>query len=383
MSENRHISRLTGAALWRGLFSPVQIRDGHDNFFTPIRLILACLVVVGHASVIANRDITAEPRLFFDYGFSYLAVNAFFIASGFLVTKSIAYRRNIADYSSARFLRIYPALLVHILFVMLIIGPLSTLLPLWEYLTHFDVWKQPALILSFFNTDVLLPGVFASNAEQFGSAPLWTLRYEFLAYIATAVAFSLGLMRKKWMILAQFVVPSITWLIAKDLGFFDDLPGTAQNALRFAIAYGLGATLFAYKDRVSFSFGGLVLTGLFAVLVGQSEFVEISTNILLAYMVMFLAYVKLPKFNWLQSLSDISYGVYIYHWCVLQLVFQWFPDMDMWTLLLSATPFIWGLSALSWHFVEKPSLKAKSRFAQALRFGKTTAKQDPRPVLAD
>jgi peptidoglycan/LPS O-acetylase OafA/YrhL len=339
--------------------------------------------VVGHASVIANRDITAEPHLFFDYGFSYLAVNAFFIASGFLVTKSIAYRRNIADYSSARFLRIFPALFVHILFVMLIIGPLSTLLPLWEYLTHFDVWKQPALVLSFFNTDVLLPGVFTANDEQFASAPLWTLRYEFLAYIATAIAFSLGLMRKKWMILAQFVVPSITWLVVRELGVFEDLPGTAQNVLRFAIAYGLGATFFAYKDRISLSFGGLLLTGLFAVLVGQSEFVEISTNILLAYMVMFLAYVRLPKFNWLQSFSDISYGVYIYHWCVLQLVFQWFPDMDMWTLLLATAPAIWGLSALSWHFIEKPSLKAKSRFAQALRFGKTTVKQDLRPVLAD
>ena len=71
------------------MFQTVKIRDGHDNFFTPLRLLFATLVVIGHAFAVALRDPMSEPQLFFHYTFSYLAVNLFFIASGFLVTKSM------------------------------------------------------------------------------------------------------------------------------------------------------------------------------------------------------------------------------------------------------------------------------------------------------
>jgi len=102
------------------------IREGHDNFFTPLRLLFASLVVIGHAFVIAERDPTMEPQVLYHYTFSYLAVNLFFIASGFLVTKSMAYRGDTPSFISARALRIFPALIVHVLFIMFVIGPLAT-----------------------------------------------------------------------------------------------------------------------------------------------------------------------------------------------------------------------------------------------------------------
>ena len=123
---------------WKSLFSSVKIREGHDNFFTPLRLLMASLVMVGHAFVIAMKSMSAEPSVFLDYNFSYLAVNVFFITSGFLVTKSMVYRNNMPDYCAARALRIYPALIVHLLFVILVIGAISTTLPLKEYFTHSD-----------------------------------------------------------------------------------------------------------------------------------------------------------------------------------------------------------------------------------------------------
>lgn len=165
------------------MFQTVKIRDGHDNFFTPLRLLFATLVVIGHAYAVALRDPMSEPHVFYHYTFSYLAVNLFFIASGFLVTKSMLYRGDVAEYSSARLLRIYPGLLVHVLFVMFIIGPLATSLSLGEYFTHMDFLKQPFVVLSFISAQMWLPGVFENNAEHMASAPLWTLRYEILAYI--------------------------------------------------------------------------------------------------------------------------------------------------------------------------------------------------------
>lgn len=94
----------------------VHVRNGHDNFFTPLRLIFALLVMIGHAFAIAHGDADREPQVFFHYTFSYLAVNLFFITSGFLVTKSMLYRGDSPAFVSARVLRIFPALAVHVFF---------------------------------------------------------------------------------------------------------------------------------------------------------------------------------------------------------------------------------------------------------------------------
>ena len=365
------------------MFQTVKIRDGHDNFFTPLRLLFAILVVIGHAYAIGMRDPMSEPQLFYHYTFSYLAVNLFFIASGFLVTKSMLYRGDVAEYSSARFLRIYPGLLVHVLFVMFIIGPLATSLALSEYFTHIDFLKQPFVVLSFISAQMWLPGIFESNAEHMGSAPLWTLRYEILAYIGTAIIFSLGLLKKKWMVLAQFIVPSIAWVAAHGLGVFEMMPGTVQSLLRFGIAYGLGATIYAYRDRLSFHVIGIPLIIGLAALLHKLQIFEVAMNVMLAYFVMWAAYIKAPKLNFLQKLSDVSYGVYIYHWCILQLLFMWMPKLSVTALFLITLPITFLLATLSWHFVEKPMLKHKTGFSKYLRFGRKKPSYDVKAVLLD
>lgn len=364
-------------------FTPVHIRDGHDNFFTPLRIFMAVMVVIGHSSAIAMRDINAEPYIFLHYTFSYIAVNLFFVASGFLVTKSMAYRGDLADFGSARILRIYPALIAHVLFLIFIIGPLSTTLNLWEFFSSPDVWKQPLIVLTFIDTAVIMPGVFAGNEEPMASGALWTLRYEFMAYIATALAFSLGLMKRKWMILAQFVIPSCLWLLSQKFGIYEALPATLQSLLRFGIAYGLGAALYAYRDRISFNFIGVIGMGLFALLLGKTPLVEVSTNMFLAYILMYFAYVKAPKFNGLQKLSDVSYGIYIYHWCILQLAFEFWPDISIMQLVAIALPTSYILATISWHWIEKPMLKSKSKFAKWLRFGGKPVQFDTSKVLLD
>jgi len=365
------------------MFQTVKIRDGHDNFFTPLRLLFATLVVIGHACVIGLGDPMSEPNLFFRYNFSYLAVNLFFIASGFLVTKSMLYRGDVVEYGSARFLRIYPGLIVHMLFVMLIIGPLATSLALGDYFTHIDFLKQPFVVLSFISAQMYLPGIFESNAEHMGSAPLWTLRYELLAYIGTAIIFSMGLLKKKWMALAQFIVPSIAWVAAHGFGVFEAIPGTVQNLMRFGIAYGLGAAIYAYRDRLSFHMLGIPVIMALAAITSQLQVFEVTMNVMLAYMVMWAAYIKAPRLNFLQKLSDVSYGVYIYHWCILQLIFMWMPTLSVMSLFLIALPITFLLATLSWHFVEKPMLKHKTGFSNYLRFGRKKANYDAKAVLLD
>lgn len=363
----------------------VYIRDGHDNFFTPLRLLFALMVMVGHAFMIAKRDLDAEPTLYFDYTPSYLAVNLFFIASGFLVTKSMLYRRDKAAYSSARILRIFPALFVHVLFVMLIMGPFVTTLPLAEFFTHPDFYTQPLQVMSFYETNMVLPGALGSNHESIASGALWTLRYEVLAYIGTGLAFALGLMRKKWMLVAQFGLFAVLWPVAHLTGIYDTLSASAQAVLRFGLCYGLGAAIFAYREKLSFNILGLPVIGLFITLFHGTVLFEPLVNVWLGYFIFWAAYLQLPKFNRLQSLSDLSYGVYIYHWCILQWFFYKMPNLNGWQLLFLAIPVTFVLAHLSWHLVEKPTLKHKNSFARWLKFGRGKGRSydAARPVTLD
>jgi len=343
------------------------IREGHDNFFTPLRLVFASLVVLGHSFIIGLRDAGAEPQLLYHYTFSYLAVNLFFIASGFLVTKSMVFRGDTPSFISARALRIFPALIVHVIFVMIVIGPLATKTPLGQFFSDPDWYLQPLKVLTFFETNMNMPGIFETNEEQIGSAPLWTLRFEVLAYIGTLGVFSLGLLRKKWMVLMQFILPSLGWILALHFGLFEKLPATIENLFRFGIAYGLGATIYAYRDRLSFSWITLGVLAAASYLLRETPVVEVLMNTLLAWLVFRVAYMKMPNIKWMQRIPDLSYGIYIYHWCVLQLLFYWFPTLNLIELFVFGFVPTVILSALSWYIVEKPALRSKTRFANWMR----------------
>ena len=360
------------------------IREGHDNFFTPLRLIFASLVVFGHSFAVALRDASAEPHILYHYTFSYLAVNLFFIASGFLVTKSMVYRGDAPSFISARALRIFPALIIHVFFVMIVIGPLATKTPLAEFFRQPDWYLQPFKVLTFIDTKMIMPGMFQTNAEDLGSAALWTLRYEVLAYIGTLLVFSLGMLRKKWMVLAQFVLPSLAWMLGDYYGLFTHFPSTIENLMRFGIAYGLGATIYAYRDRLNFSWIALAVMVFASYVFHETRAIEVIVTAILAWIVFRFAYMKMPSLDWTKRLPDLSYGIYIYHWCILQLLFYWMPNLGVLSLFILTFLVTIGLAALSWYLVEKPALRSKTQFAEALRkFGLKRSKVQHREYLLD
>ncbi len=349
------------------MLKPIKITDGHDNFFTPLRILMALLVVIGHGYVIFYGSSNDEPKMFLHYTPSYTAVNAFFIASGFLVTKSMLYRGALNSFSSARILRIFPALIAHVFIVAFVIGAFMTALPLREYFTHPDVLKQPLYVLSFYKTDMFLPGVFLENYEQHGSAALWTLRYEVLAYIGTAALFALGFMKRKWMIAAPLVICSLAWIVCHRFGLMESIPATIQSILRFGIAYGLGAAMCAYQDKIRLFLPAAIALGVIAWCLKTAPEVEILYNFVLAITVFYFAYVKAPNLNFLQRLSDTSYGIYIYHWVILQVVKALNPDISLVALIVSSTALSIVAAYASWIFIEKPALARKNQFARLFK----------------
>ncbi|PHR93346.1 MAG: hypothetical protein COA69_05260 [Robiginitomaculum sp.] len=339
----------------------VKITDGSENFFTPLRFVFAFMVLVGHAFIVVGGSSTFEPHIFYHYTSSAIAVNLFFIASGFLVTGSILYRKNLQHYVSARVLRIYPGLIVHVLVLAFVFGPLTTTLPLAEYFTHPDTLKQPFIVLTFIETEMALPGILPQNHEHMASAALWTLRYEVLAYIGTLIAFMLGLLNRRWMLFAQFAVFAIAYTLLQYLGIYEHILPILRSILRFGICYGLGAAIYGYREQLKFHIALIPVLFALAALMHNLVIFDIMVTLALGYALFWAAYVKIPALKFLQSMSDISYGLYIYHWAVLQGLYMYMPSLNVWQLIALSTPIAISISALSWHYVEKPALALKGK----------------------
>lgn len=342
----------------------VWIRDGHGNNWTLLRILMAMAVLVGHAMIVGSRDLSAEPMVYGSFSISYMAVNAFFIASGFLVTASIMHRQNLVSFVSARVLRIYPALIVHVAIVAIVVGLANTTLPAWQYLQSGEVWAQFPKVLSFADTDFILPGVFASNHEPYASAPLWTLRYEVLAYAATGMAFTIGLMGRRWMIAVPFVGASLAMIVLTVSGAAETIPTTLGLCLRFAVPYGLGALIWAYREDLPLRIWALPVMLLAAYVSRDWIVAEVMMNLAVGYTIFWMAYAGRPIAD--AKLPDISYGLYIWHWPILQWMAAKSPDWGVWELTLGALALTPVVAYASWHWVEKPMLARKGWLTRQL-----------------
>ena len=124
-----------------------------------------------------------------------------------------------------------------------------------------------------------------------------------------------------------------------------------------------GCLLFHWREWIPCNFG------LFATCTVVSFFLYANGLIYVAplfvtYMVIYMGMVKFPRVFFVQS-GDYSYGVYLYGFPIAQAIICVAPQLrghGLW-LLAVATPTVFAFAALSWHFVEKPTLRLKRIFA--------------------
>jgi peptidoglycan/LPS O-acetylase OafA/YrhL len=332
-----------------------------NNGLDLLRLFAACLVILGHSYPIVGSG--TDPMLRWDgYEFSGgFALHIFFFLSGLLVTHSFLKRPDVVHWLGSRVLRIFPALFCCLALTTFILGPLVTTRPLRQYLLAHQTRGYFFGNLFLVQTKYYLPGVFAYNLDKAVNGPIWSLYIEFRLYIAIVILlWVFRRARREWLTLAIFAIAIVGMLRPQWVFVF----GENDNYQICSALFLLGALCALWSEKVTIS--GVWLAVLFLAVnkyVYTAAFSPLSF-FFTCYFVLYFGYARL--LSRVRLPGDYSYGLYIYGWPVQQLLAERFPH---WPPALNATAAIAGagfLAALSWHFVEKPSLAKKDKFRNAV-----------------
>jgi peptidoglycan/LPS O-acetylase OafA/YrhL len=341
--------------------------SGRDNNFNLIRFAAAFAVLLSHSFALTQATgKTTALRESLGPNLGLLAVDVFFIASGFLVTGSLLSRQSVPAFLWARALRIYPALIVVVLLSVFVLGPCLTTAPASQYWiskeTFRYLYKNMSLVSGVTYT---LPGLFDSNPHPRAvNGSLWTMPYEVRLYAMLALTWILsrvaGNSRPR---IFKYAVLGLAVFSAAVYFTMYFLPLEQQVFVRLAWMFSLGAACCVMKDRFVLS-GKLCLAAIvglaLSALLGRSA-LFIAYNLLAAYLLLFLAYVPAGKIRHFNRLGDYSYGVYIYAFPVQQSIVAIVPDISMSMMFVVASAITLVLAALSWHVLEQPALRLKNR----------------------
>jgi peptidoglycan/LPS O-acetylase OafA/YrhL len=328
-----------------------------------LRLVFASLVVFAH-----SYDLTLNPALqvLRSFAKSTIAVQGFFILSGFLVVMSYERSKTIGAYASKRARRIYPAYLTVILFCALA-GAFLTTLPLRQYI-GLDLLKYLAANLTFMNfLRPNLPGLFDGNVLNAVNGALWTIKIEVAFYIA--VPFICLFIRRLGplpVIIAIYLLSLAYQMVFDHLyettgrSIFDLLGKFLPGQMTFFIS---GAALFYYFDQLMAARAKVAVIGVVLLALGWGLGLTVVTPVGMALTVFAIAFG--PYLGNVAKYGDFSYGTYIWHFPIIQTMIM-FGAFAAAPLLSSVTAFCLALVAAvaSWHFVEKPWLSRTSHYVE-------------------
>lgn len=350
--------------------APTKARDHRRNNIDGLRLSLAFLVLYSHSYPLGLGTESTEPLSRFSRAQATLgsvAVDFFFILSGYLITQSWDRSRGWASFLRKRFARIYPAFVVAAAVCIWVVAPLGGAdrgaVYSWGAVVN-NSWRVAQLRGDFQSAAGPLE-TFAGNPVRALNGSLWTIRYEFWCYVGVMLLGACALLRRRALVLALFVAAiGVHFLFEwKDLTNGGKILGTIfgypRHWARFLPLYLSGVVAYLWRDRFAPRFG-LAL----AALIGLAVACRVPHGLIFAmptlgtYLVLYLSFTTDVRWHDAARYGDFSYGIYLYAYPIQQLIVHAFGrTVDPHLLFALAAPPTAAAGILSWYAVERRFLR--------------------------
>lgn len=292
-----------------------------------------------------------------------LAVQGFFIISGFLIPQSYERAKSIKEFYKKRLLRLYPAYIT-IIILSAVLGVFFSNFEVKQYFLSIQLYKYIAANAFFLNfLQQSLPGVFVNNIFTAVNGSLWTLKIEVAFYLIVPIIVYMKKKYKANILYPILILVSLTYYLATKKIYSE-----SGNEIYLFLSHQLPGQLFFFvigawfiecKDNV-FAKKSLKVIGPLAVIVLFVPVFAILKIIFLPFFVFYFAF-TLPVLKYPFYKDDISYGLYIYHFPIIQIFVQlgYFHQQPFeglfWSLCITIL-----LAICSWKFVEKPCLYSRA-----------------------
>ena len=337
----------------------------NKNNFDSVRVGLALIVVFAHLSELTQLDDFKIFEKIFDSNF---AVKGFFAISGFLVAKSFLSSNGLKDYAEKRLRRIYPAYFGAIL-LCLVIGGYASTLSLADYLISTTTFKYLISNLSFLNfIQPTLPSTFASNPIQAMNGSLWTIKVEVGLYFCIPPIIYLFKKFGSIKVFALIFCLSAIWVYFFLYIFKSNIGAEISRQFPGQLTYFAFGTLLAINQKVYQKLGLVSIIFLALLFLTENPYLKILIDpIAYSAVVIFIATSSFKIIN-LGRYGDISYGIYLFHFPIIQLlIFIGVFELNIWIGMALAFLITILVSLGSWHLIEKRFLKRSSHYIFATK----------------
>lgn len=331
------------------------------NNFDLLRLLFAGIVCLVHAYQLSGFQ---QLKWTVEILSSGVAIKAFFVISGFLVFMSFERSISFASYAGKRIRRIYPAYFTVVMLCAVGFAAVSSKNP--DDYFSFAWMRYVAANLGFLNfLQPTLPGVFDFNKLTAVNGALWTLKIEVMFYLAVPPIVFLFRRFSRFPVLLLVYCASVAYAgvlaavaertgsgIYLELG--RQLPGQLSYFMSGAFFY----YFLSFFERWVCYFLFLAVPVLVANMISPLPLLE---PFALATVVVFLGlFAYVGNFG---KYGDFSYGVYILHFPVIQLILHlgWFRGNPWYFLAMVVFITISGAMVM-WHLVEKQFLLRSSHY---------------------
>ena len=327
------------------------------NCFDFMRYFFAISLIIVHFCTLTNTEqfwiVTGKLR-----------VKAFFIMSGFLVFYSYIKRENLKDYIEKRIRRILPPYLL-VVILCVVLGLFITNLSKLDYIISKETYKYLLANFSFLNfIQPTLPGVFESNPISAVNGSLWTMKVEVMFYVSVPIILYLLKRYRKLFIMISIFVFALLYDFC-----FTTLYEQTNNEMYLLIRKQIGSQLMyfysgtfilLYFDKfikyLKYFFSIAVIIYFYQ---NSNVLFSILEPLAFATILIGVAY-NLKYLNFLRKYDNISYGMYLYHYPIIQTIIYYnIQNLNIYLAFFLTFILTILVSILSWKYVEKPIINKK------------------------